>query len=264
MSTMNQGNLNAMKQGHLNLVGLGPGNMENMTFGALKVINEAEVIAGYGVYIDLIRDYIDGKKVIETGMGGEIARTKAALIEAGSGKIVSLVCSGDASLYGLAGLAYELNSQLGLNIPIKVFPGITAASSCNSILGAPIVEDFCTISLSDYMTPWEKIEMRLELAAKADFVIAFYNPRSKARPDRLEIALKIIRKSASAKTPVGVVRNAYREDQSSWISTLEDFDCEKVDMFCTVIVGNSNTKVIDGKMVTSRGYKIDSDTRRNV
>jgi len=256
--------MNEMKQGNLSLVGLGPGNMENMTFAALKAVKEAEVIVGYGVYVELIREHIEGKKIIETGMGGEIERTKAALAEAGSGKIVSLVCSGDSSLYGLAGLAYELNDQMGLGVQIKVFPGITSASSCNSILGAPIVEDFCTISLSDYMTPWEKIEMRVDLAAKADFAIAFYNPRSKARPDRLEKAMNIIKKVADAKTLVGVVRNAYREDQSSWISSLEDFDCEKVDMFCTVIVGNSKTRLIGGKMVTSRGYKIDSDIRRNV
>ena len=246
--------------GKLSLVGLGPGNIDNMTVGALEAVKAAEVVVGYGVYVDQVREFAIGKKIIETGMGGEIERTKAALLEASEGNRVVLVCSGDASLYGLAGLAYELKEQGKLKVELRVFPGVTSAISCNSILGAPIVEDFCTISLSDYMTPWEKIEKRLELAAQADFVIALYNPRSKARPDGLERALKLVGKVLPEETPVGVVRNAYREDQSSWFSTLREFDCEKVDMFCTVMIGNTKTRVIDGKLVTSRGYKIDTDT----
>lgn len=253
-----------MKKGCLSLVGLGPGNVENMTIGALEAVKAAEVIVGYSVYVEQVRPYSEGKRIIETGMGGEIERTKAALQEAEAGHETVLVCSGDASLYGLAGLAHELKEKDGLQAEIRVWPGVTSAISCNSILGAPIVEDFCTISLSDYMTSWDKIERRLELAAEADFVIALYNPRSKARPDGLEKALKLVGKSLPGNTPVGVVRNAYREGQDSWVSTLGAFDCEKVDMFCTVMIGNRNTRILNGKMITSRGYKIDTDTGRDV
>ncbi len=246
--------------GSLGLIGLGPGNLENMTIGALEEIKAADVVVGYGVYVDQIRAQAEGKRIIETGMGGERERTLEALKEAEGGAKTVLVCSGDSSLYGLAGLAYELQAAHGLQAEIRVFPGVTSAISCNSILGAPIVEDFCTISLSDYMTPWSKIEGRLECAAKGDFAIALYNPRSKARPDGLEKAIGVLRRIAGDGIPVGVVRNAYRDGQSSWISTLGSFDCERVDMFCTVIIGNSNTKVLEGKIVTSRGYKIDTNT----
>jgi precorrin-3B C17-methyltransferase len=244
-------------KGNIYIIGLGPGKLGNMTTKAIETIKSCEVIAGYKVYIEQIRELIHNKKIICNGMGKEILRCELAIEEASQGKMVGLVCSGDAGPYGMAGLVLELINKKNIqNVEIEIIPGITAAISCSSLLGAPIVEDFCTISLSDYMTPYNKILKRIELAAKGEFIIAIYNPRSSKRQDYLSEAINIIRKEREDDTPVGIVRMAYREEQSIIRTTISNVEIENVDMFCTIIVGNKQTKWINNYMVTSRGYKI--------
>lgn len=242
----------------LYLVGLGPGSVEHMTHRAYEVIKASDVLAGYSVYIDQVRHMTQGKKLISRGMGQEKERCELAIEETLSGNKVAILCSGDASLYGLAGLSHEMILKKGLSdvIEVEVVPGITSALSCSSLLGAPIVEDFCTISLSDYMVSWDKIVQRIRLATEADFVIALYNPKSKSRVVHLEEAITRIRKIRDDHTPVGIVRNAYREDQSVWITTLGELEYNDIDMFCTLIVGNSNSYISNGRMITSRGYTL--------
>ena len=240
------------------LIGIGPGGIENMTIRAYQCIQSCEVLAGYTVYIEQVKELCEGKRIIQKGMGQEIERCKLAIEEALTGSRTAIVCSGDASLYGMAGLTYELLHKLSLTdeIDVEVIPGITSATSCSSLLGAPIVEDFCTISLSDYMVDWEKILCRLEKAAEADFTIALYNPKSKARPGHLKEAVERLLKHRNSSTPVGIVRNAYREEQNITLTTLGDLDYEMVDMFCTLIIGNSSSYIQNGKMITPRGYKL--------
>ncbi|MCT4598947.1 MAG: precorrin-3B C(17)-methyltransferase [Vallitalea sp.] len=245
-------------KGKIYVVGIGPGCIDSMTNNAYEAIKESEVIAGYKVYVEQISSLINNKKVIQKGMGKEIERCQMAIEEATKGKIVAMVCSGDAGLYGMSGLIFELvhNKNLENTVEIEVIPGVTAALSCASLLGAPIVEDFCTISLSDYMTPYNKILKRVEYATKADFTIALYNPRSSKRQNYLSEAIDIIRNERNSDTPVGIVRMAYREEQEIIRTNLGDINVEDVDMFCTIIIGNKQTKWLDNSMVTSRGYKI--------
>lgn len=244
--------------GKIFVIGIGPGDPENMTFRAYRAIEKCQVLIGYTVYIEQVRELAEGKEIIKKGMGQEIDRAKIAIEKAAEGNTVAVVCSGDCGLYGMSGLVLELlkDHPQRENISCEPIPGITSALSCSSLLGAPIVEDFCTISLSDYMTPWERIIQRLENACAADFVIALYNPRSLARPDYLQKAMEIIKKGRSPETPIGIVRNAYREDQSVITVALKDFDPEMVDMFCTVLIGNSRSYMANGLMITSRGYRI--------
>ena len=240
------------------LIGIGPGSIENMTIRAYKCIEDCEVLVGYSVYIDQVKELCNNKKVIERGMGQEIERCRLAIDEVLHGKKTAILCSGDSSLYGMAGLTFELINHLKLSdkIEVDVIPGITSGISCSSLLGAPIVEDFCTISLSDYMVSWDKILKRLEKAAEADFVIAIYNPKSKARPDHLKEAMEYILKYRSNSTPIGVVRNAYRDNEHITITTIKELDYDAIDMFTTLIVGNSNTYIYNEKMITPRGYKL--------
>jgi len=240
------------------VIGVGPGKIDNMSVRAYKCIQKCEVLVGYTVYLDQVKELCEHKRVITRGMGQEIERCRLAIEESLKGNMTGILCSGDASLYGMAGLTYELliNMELFDKIDIEVIPGITAAISSSSLLGAPIVEDFCTISLSDYMVSWEKILYRLEKAAEADFVIAIYNPKSKARPDHLREAIKCIEKYKNGTTFVGVVRNAYREDEQITITELNKLDYDAVDMFCTLIIGNSSTYIHEGKMITRRGYSL--------
>ncbi len=245
-------------KGKLFIIGIGPGNIENMTIRAYNTIKSCHVLAGYTVYVEQIKDLSEGKEIITKGMGQEIERCKLAIKACTEGKQVGLVCSGDSGLYGMAGLALEIMNKMSLEErpEVEIIPGVTAALSSSSLLGAPIVEDFCTISLSDYMTPLSKIMNRIEKASEADFTIALYNPRSSVRQDYLKEALAIISKYRSLETPVGIVRNAYRADEKVQITTLEKLDADLVDMFCTLIIGNSKTSVIGDFMVTSRGYRI--------
>lgn len=238
----------------LYVVGIGPGEAEQITPAAMRALQESDVIAGYTVYVDLVREQLEGKTFLTTPMKREVDRCRMAIEQAVSGKTVAMVCSGDAGVYGMAGLIYELAQQYP-PIEIEVIPGITAAMSGAAVLGAPLIHDFAVISLSDLLTPLEKIMKRVDLAAQADFVLCFYNPASKKRADYLKQACELILKHRDPDTPCGYVRNIGREGQESVTLTLAQLKEASVDMFTTVFVGNSQTKLIDGKMVTPRGYK---------
>lgn len=236
------------------VVGLGPGGVEQMTPRAVNAINNSDVITGYTYYIELIQDMIKNKEVFTTPMKQETDRCKKALEFALQGKTVSMVSSGDAGVYGMAGIIYEVCSDYP-EVEIEVIPGITACCSGAAVLGAPLIHDFAVISLSDLLTPWEKIEKRLKLASEADFVICLYNPSSKKRADYLKKACCHILEYKSEDTPCGYVRNIGRAGETYTIITLKKLKNAEVDMFTTVIIGNSQTKIINGKLVTPRGYK---------
>lgn len=245
-------------KGKLYVIGLGPGNVENMTLRAYNCIKQCEVLVGYSIYIEQIEELIRDKEIIKRSMGQEVERCKIAIAKASEGKIVGVVCSGDAGLYGMAGLILQLcnKEQCNEKLDVEIISGVTSALSCSSLLGAPIVEDFCTISLSDYMVSWDKILNRIEKACEADFVISLYNPKSNARPDYLQKAIDLIRKYRSDDTPIGIVRKAFRQSQNVTVTSLDKIDFDTVDMFCTIIIGNSNSVVINDKIVTLRGYSL--------
>lgn len=236
-------------------VGIGPGNLEYLTENAKQIIKECDVIVGFTTYIKLVQDLIGDKEVISTGMTGEIERCKAAIDEALKGKKVAVISSGDSGIYGMASLLFEL-AEAYENVEIKVEVGITASIASSAVLGSPITNDFATISLSDCLTPLEVIEKRVELIAQADMVTCIYNPQSKSRPDYLKKTVTTMLKYRPKDTKCGYVKNALRKDTESCICTLEDLLTTDVDMFTTVIIGNSCTKIIDNKLVTTRGYKI--------
>ena len=237
------------------VVGLGPGGVEQMTRRAQETLAACDVIAGYNVYIDLIKDDYKDKEFLSTGMRKEVERCKLAIEEALKGKTVAMVSSGDAGVYGMAGIMYQIAAEYP-ELEVEVIPGITAACSGAAVLGAPLISDFTLISLSDLLTPWEKIEKRLDLASQADFVICLYNPSSFKRHDYLQKACDIMLKNQRADVPAGIVRNIGREGEEYEIMTLSELRDAQVDMFSTVIIGNSQTEVINNKMVTPRGYKI--------
>lgn len=243
-----------MKRNLVYVVGLGPGDPQFLTAQAKTALENADVLCGYTVYIDLIRSFYPEKEVHATGMTKEIDRCRWALETAQSGKTVALVCSGDAGVYGMASPILELAPNYP-NVEIEVIPGLTAALSGGAVLGAPLAHDFCVISLSDRLTPWEMIEKRLACAAMGDFCVAIYNPSSKGRPDYLQRAVRILLQNGkSEETVCGIVRNIGRERQQSEIITLRELENKQVDMFTTVYIGNKTTKNIEGKMVTPRGY----------
>lgn len=243
-----------MEHGKIYVTGLGPGAAEQMTFQAGNVLEKCNVIIGYTVYIDLIREAYPDKVFLSTPMRREAERCRMAFEEAAKGKNVAMVCSGDAGIYGMAGLIYEIGRDYP-EVGIEVVPGITAASGGAAVLGAPLMHDFAVISLSDLLTPWETIERRLRAAAEADFVICLYNPSSKKRADYLRRACALILQYRSGKTVCGTVRNIGREGESCRILSLEELMDTPVDMFTTVYIGNSNTMELRGRMVTPRGYR---------
>ncbi len=236
------------------VTGLGPGAADQMTIRAQKVLERCPVIIGYTVYIDLIRDEFPDKTYLSTPMRKEADRCRMAFAEAEKGQDVAMVCSGDAGIYGMAGLICEIGRDYP-EIGIEIVPGITAASGGAAVLGAPLMHDFAVISLSDLLTPWEKIERRLDAAAAADFVICLYNPSSRKRADYLERACEIVLKHKKGDTVCGIVRNIGREGESCEILSLEQLREKKVDMFTTVFIGNSATMELNGRMVTPRGYR---------
>ena len=236
------------------VVGLGPGAGEQMTIQAKKVLSSCPVIVGYTVYIELIQKEFPEKEHVSTPMRQEVERCKLAFEEAMKGKDVAMVCSGDAGVYGMAGLLYELGDKYP-QVEVEVIPGITAATGGAAVLGAPLMHDFAVISLSDLLTSWEQIEKRLDAVAEADFVICLYNPSSKKRSDYLRLACERILKYRAADTVCGIVRNIGREEESYKILSLEELKNTKTDMFTTVYIGNSSTKQIGEYMVTPRGYK---------
>lgn len=241
----------------LTAVSLGPGDASLLTPAARNAIENADVVAGYKGYISLVpEELLQDKEVVSTGMMGEVERGRQAIECARNGRKTVMVCSGDAGIYAMAGLLMELLEAEGLleTLPFEVIPGVPAFNAAASLLGAPLMHDFASISLSDLLTPWDVIEKRLRLASEADFVIAIYNPRSKKRSDHLGNALKIIMENKPGTTPLGVVGRAYREGQSVHVTTLNALDTTLVDMQTVLIVGNSTTRIASGRMLTPRGY----------
>ena len=245
--------------GKIVVVGIGPGSFEDMTPRARHAIESAQVVAGYKTYIGLIEPLLEGKEVIGTGMTQEVDRCRAAVEAAASGKDTVVVSSGDSGVYGMAGLVLELVLQLPKEQRPEwggVVAGVSAVNAAASILGAPLMHDFAVISLSDWMTPWELIKKRAALAGEGDFVIALYNPKSRHRPDYIFEIQKILLQHRSPETPVGIVTSASRAEEQAVLSDLGHFTEEEIGMFSMVIIGNSNTYVQDGYMITPRGYKI--------
>lgn len=236
------------------VVGLGPGDESMMTQAAIAAVKEADLICGYPVYVDLVRHLVPDTPTFTTPMRKEIDRCRAALEAAAEGKTVAMVCSGDSGVYGMAGLIYELAGEYP-PMDIEVVCGVTAALSGASVLGAPLTHDFCTISLSDLLTPWDKIAKRLDCAAEADFCIALYNPMSHRRRDHLQRACDIMLQHKAPDTVCGVVKNIGREGQEIWLGTLAELRDLEVDMFSTVFIGNEQTHILDGRMITPRGYE---------
>lgn len=236
------------------VVGIGPGDPENMTLRADRALRNCDVIVGYHVYVDLVRDRYPGKEFLTTPMTQEARRCELALELAREGKNVAMVCSGDSGIYGMAALVYELRGE-NPSPEVEVIPGLTAACSGAALLGAPLTHDFAVISLSDRLTSWETIEKRLEAAADADLSIALYNPASRGRPDYLRRACEILLRRLPEDRPCGIARNIGRAGESREILTLGQLRRAQVDMFCTVFIGNASTKVIGGELVTPRGYR---------
>ena len=237
------------------VVGIGPGAYDQMTGRAIRALNESDVIIGYTLYVDLVKEYFAGKEFMTTPMKKEVDRCVLAFDEAKKGKTVSMICSGDAGVYGMAGLMYEVGENYP-DVELTIIPGVTAATGGAAVLGAPLIHDFCLISLSDLLTPWEKIEARLLAAAQADFVVCLYNPSSKGRPDYLKRACDILLSVLPEDRICGTVENIGREGESRAIYTLKELRDTQVNMFTTVFIGNSMTKEIGGRMVTPRGYRI--------
>ncbi len=237
------------------VVGLGPGAGQQMTGEAYRALEQSEIIVGYPVYLDLIRDTFPTKAYKSTPMKREVERCRMAFEEAVNGKTTSMVCSGDAGVYGMAGLMLQINSEYP-EVEVEIVPGITAAIGGAAVLGAPLMHDFAVISLSDLMTPWAKIETRIRAASMADFVICLYNPSSKKRKDYLEKACKIMKEFKKPQTVCGLVRNIGRKEESSKVLTLEELEHTEVDMFTTVFVGNTQTVCLNHRMVTPRGYDV--------
>ena len=238
------------------IIGIGPGSKELMTNQAMQAIEDSEVIVGYKTYINLITDLIEGKELVQNGMRQEIDRCKEAIKIAKTGKKVAVISSGDSGIYGMAGLILELIAENNDDIEVKVVPGVTASIGAAAVLGAPIMHDFCHISLSDLLTPWETIEKRLRLAADADFIICLYNPRSKGRSEHLSRAFEIMSEFKGKDTAVGIVKDVGRDKQEKIVCTIDTMDFEKVDMTTMVIIGNKSTFIKDDLMITPRGYHI--------
>lgn len=239
----------------LYVVGIGPGSREAMTGEAVEVLSESDILVGYTLYADLVRKYFPDKRFVTTGMRQEKERCQKALELADAGSVVAVLCSGDAGVYGMAGLIYELSVNYP-DVDIQAVAGVTAALSGGAVLGAPLGHDFAVISLSDLLTPWEKIEKRLLLAAQADLAICLYNPGSRHRKDYLQKAVDILLKEEPEDRVVGFVRNIAREGQTHGIMSLIELKHLEADMLMTVFIGNSQTRVIRGHMVTPRGYHL--------
>ncbi len=241
--------------GKLYIVGIGPGAVEHLTKKAEKVLLESDYVIGNGTYLDQIAGVIKNAKIIRSGMGGEVERAKKA-VELAKVHVVSIISGGDANIYGMAGLVFEVAEKTG-DINIEVIPGVTAISAAASLLGAPLVNDFAVISLSDLLTPKEIIERRLDSAALADFVIAIYNPKSRNRRENFGMAMEIIRKYRNDGTPVGIVKNATREGEAVIATTLGriiEYN-DEIDMSTIVLIGNGESRLWNNRIITPRGYQ---------
>ncbi|MBQ7678949.1 MAG: precorrin-3B C(17)-methyltransferase [Butyrivibrio sp.] len=240
--------------GKVYVVGIGPGDEQTMTLRAREVLETCDVIAGYQRYVDLVRERYPSKEFYTNGMRGELERCEACITMAQAGKNVALICSGDAGVYGMASPLLEAAFQAGFH-EVEVIPGVTAATSGAALLGAPVGHDFCVISLSDLLTPWETIEKRLRCAAEGDLCIVIYNPASHGRHDHLRRACDILLTVLPPTVCCGLVRNIGREGSTDRICTLEELRDEPADMLTTIYIGNSQTRIVDGRMVTPRGYQ---------
>ncbi|MBN1244055.1 precorrin-3B C(17)-methyltransferase [Candidatus Bathyarchaeota archaeon] len=244
-------------RGRISVVGIGPGALEHMTPKAKQEIERADVVVGYATYMKLVRSIVKpDTEVISGRMGREVERARVAVLYALKNKRVVVVSSGDAGVYGMAGVVLEIAALENAEVPIEIVPGVTAATVAAAKLGAPLVSDFAVISLSDLLTPWSVIEKRLEAAAEADFVIVLYNPQSPGRTEPLTKAHEILLKHRRAETPVGIVRLAGRDGEEAVVTTLKAMVDAEIDMVTTVVVGNSTTRVVNGRMVTPRGYDV--------
>lgn len=240
--------------GKVIVVGIGPGDYEHMTIRADRALQSCDIIVGYHVYVDLVRERYPGKEFMTTPMTREAQRCQMALDAAREGKTVAMVCSGDSGIYGMAALIYELRGERR-EPEIEVVPGLTAACSGGAMLGAPLTHDFAVISLSDRLTPWEKIETRLECAARADLSMVLYNPASHGRPDHLRRACQILLRILPEDRPCAIARNIGREGADRRFLTLKELQDAEADMFCTVFIGNAMTRRIGDNLVTPRGYR---------
>ena len=246
-------------KGCIAVIGMGPGMESMMTNQALQALDDAEVIVGYTVYLELLGERFAGKEMLSTPMKQETERCRRAFEEAAKGKKVAMICSGDAGIYGMASLMFEIKEELGTdaaNVDINVIPGITAASSGAAVLGAPLNHDFCVISLSDLLTPWDLIEKRLRAAAEGDFAIAIYNPSSKKRHDYLQKACDILLETAEPERACGYVRSIGRDGEEFHTCTLGELRDTEVDMFTTVFIGNSQSRIMGDRLITPRGYRL--------
>ncbi len=248
-----------MKMAPLHIIGLGPGDSGLLPPVAFDALSDSKVIVGYDLYVEMVPLILrQDKEIISTGMRHEQERCQAAIDKACQGFRTAVVCSGDSGIYGMSGLVLELADKAGIlqDMQIDIIPGIPALCGAAALLGAPLMHDFASVSLSDLLTPWETIIKRLHGALAADFVLVLYNPRSRGRKQHLHQALDIAKKYLADQTPVGMVRNAYRPNQSASLHTLGDFDPELADMLSIIIIGNSSTKQMGKYMVTPRGYKL--------
>ncbi len=247
-----------LSRGTLSIVGIGPGADQHTTPAALHAIQEADLVVGYTTYIRLVKHLIAGKEIVKTGMTEEIGRARAAVERARDGGRVAIISSGDAGVYGMASLVFQVLKELGWkrgdSPELRIVPGMTALNSCGSLVGAPFGHDFCAISLSDLLTPWPVIRKRLEAVAASDFVVALYNPASGRRTRGIVEAHDILAKYRPGTTPVAVVKSAYRTLESVVLTDLDRFLDYEIGMLTTVIVGSTNTFVFEGYMVTPRGY----------
>lgn len=248
----------------IDVIGIGPGREDMMTGAAIAALKQADVIIGYPVYLELLGEQFSGKEMLSTPMRQEVQRCHLAFLEAEKGKKVAFICSGDAGVYGMAALMYEIGRDYPTT-EISVIPGITAACSGAAELGAPINHDFCVISLSDLLTPWEKIEKRLVAAAQGDFAIVLYNPSSHKRKDYLKRACDVLLRYLEKERPCGYVENIGREGTRVVTCTLLTLREAPVNMFTTVFIGNKGSEIINKKLITKRGYQIEGNTtiRRN-
>lgn len=241
------------------VVGMGPGKEEMMTGEALAALEWADTIIGYTVYLNLLGERFRGKEMLSTPMRQETERCRLAFQEAKKGKKVALICSGDSGIYGMASLMYEIGKEYS-ETELIIIPGITAASSGAAVLGAPLNHDFCVISLSDLLTPWEKIEKRLMAAAEGDFAMAIYNPSSHKRKDYLQRACDILLRYLEEERACGYVENIGREGTKAVTCTLKELRDREVNMFTTVFIGNAGSEIINDKLITKRGYQVERDT----
>jgi precorrin-3B C17-methyltransferase len=245
-------------KGVLSIVGIGPGAQEHTTPAALEAIASSELVVGYVTYIKLVRHLLEGKEIVKTGMTEEIGRARAAVDRARAGGRVAIISSGDAGVYGMASLVFQVLEESGWkrgdSPELRIIPGMTALNSCGSLVGAPFGHDFCAISLSDLLTPWSVIERRIEAVAASDFVVALYNPASGRRTRQIVIAHDILARHRPGTTPVGLVKSAYRKLETAIVTDLDHFLDYEIGMLTTVMVGSTNTRVFEGYMVTPRGY----------